>query len=75
VGFVVLSKRWIVERTFGQLGRCRCLLKPSITSHPSLIQPAIIRLTARRANRAPARRREGNPEMRGIIPACGDIDS
>ena len=23
-GFVVVAKRWIVERTFGWLGRCRC---------------------------------------------------
>ena len=26
-GFVVLSKRWIVERTIGWLGRCRRLAK------------------------------------------------
>src|SRR3954451_11823283 len=26
-GFVVLQKRWIVERTFGWLGRCRRLAK------------------------------------------------
>ena len=26
-GFVVLPKRWIVERTFGWLGRCRRLTK------------------------------------------------
>jgi transposase len=26
-GFVVLPKRWIVERTFGWLGRCRRLAK------------------------------------------------
>ena len=26
-GFVILPKRWIVERTFGWLGRCRRLSK------------------------------------------------
>ena len=26
-GFVVLPRRWIVERTFGWLGRCRRLAK------------------------------------------------
>ena len=26
-GFVVVAKRWIVERTFGWLGRCRRLAK------------------------------------------------
>ena len=26
-GFIVLPKRWIVERTFGWLGRCRRLAK------------------------------------------------
>jgi transposase len=54
-GFVVLAKRWIVERTFGSLGRCRRLSKDyenlNRTSAAFLIL-AMIRLMVRRVARA-----------------------
>ena len=50
-GFVVLPKRWIVERTFGWLGRCRRLAKDyenrTRTAAAFLIL-ALIRLMLRR---------------------------
>jgi transposase len=54
-GFVVLQKRWIVERTFGWLGRCRRLAKDfeALTrSHLAFVQLAMIRLMMRRIARA-----------------------
>jgi transposase len=54
-GFVVLPKRWIVERTFGWLGRCRRLAKDfeGLTrTHLAFIQLAMIRLMLRRIARA-----------------------
>ena len=50
-GFVVRPKRWIVERTFGGLGRCRRLAKDfeGLTrTHLAFIQLAMIRLMLRR---------------------------
>ena len=50
-GFVVLPKRWIVERTFGWLGRCRRLAKDFenlARSHLAFVQLAIICLMMRR---------------------------
>jgi transposase len=50
-GFVVLPKRWIVERTFAWLGRCRRLAKDfeSLSrSHAAFIILAMIRLMLRR---------------------------
>ena len=54
-GFVVLPKRWIVERTFGGLGRCRRLAKDfeGLTrTHLAFLQLAMIRLMLRRIARA-----------------------
>ena len=54
-GFVVLPKRWIVERTFGWLGRCRRLAKDfeALTrTHRAFVQLAMIRLIMRRIARA-----------------------
>ena len=54
-GFVVLQKRWIVERTFGGLGRCRRLAKDfeALTrTHLAFVQLAMIRLMMRRIARA-----------------------
>src|SRR3954471_24073143 len=54
-GFVVLQKRWIVERTFGWLGRCRRLAKDfeALTrTHLAFVQLAMIRLMLRRIARA-----------------------
>jgi transposase len=54
-GFVVLQKRWIVERTFGWLGRCRRLAKDfeGLThTHLAFVQLAMIRLMLRRIARA-----------------------
>jgi transposase len=36
--FVVLPKRWIVERTLTWLGRCRRLAKDADVGHPDCIQ-------------------------------------
>ena len=54
-GFVLLPKRWIVERTFGWLGRCRRLCKDfeNLTrSHAAFIILRMIRLMLRRITRA-----------------------
>lgn len=54
-GFVLLPKRWIVERTFGWLGRCRRLAKDfeNLTrSHAAFVILAMIRLMLRRLTRA-----------------------
>ena len=56
VGFAVLSKRWIVERTFAWLGKCRRLGKDyehSIASSEALIRLAMIGLMLRRLRLAP----------------------
>jgi len=53
-GFVVLAKRWVVERTFAWLGRCRRLAKDwetSIESSESWTYIASIRLISRRLAR------------------------
>ena len=53
-GFKVLPRRWVVERTFAWLGRCRRLAKDwekSIASSEAWINVAHIRLTTRRIAR------------------------
>ena len=53
-GFVVLPKRWIVERTFGWLGRCRRLSKDFENlsrTQLAFVQLAMIRLMMRRIAR------------------------
>ena len=53
-GFVVVAKRWIVERTFGWLGRCRRLAKDfeNLTrTQIAFVQLAMIRLMTRRIAR------------------------
>jgi putative transposase len=53
-GFVVLPRRWVVERTFAWLGRCRRLAKDwekSIESAAAWTNIASIRLTTRRIAR------------------------
>lgn len=50
-GFVVLPKRWIVERTFAWLGKCRPLSKDyeyHVESSEAMIRLAMIGLMARR---------------------------
>ena len=54
-GFVVLPRRWVVERFFGWLGRCRRLAKDyerTIASSLAWLQLAVIRLLLRRLGRA-----------------------
>lgn len=49
-GFVVLPKRWIVERTFAWLGKCRRLSKDSeylVASSEAMIRLAMIGLMTR----------------------------
>ena len=56
-GFVVLPKRWIVERTFGWLGRCRRLSKHFenlARMALAFLRLAMIRLMMRRIARAAA---------------------
>ena len=53
-GFVLLPKRWIVERTLGWLGRCRRLAKDfeNLTrTHAAFVMLAMIRLMLRRITR------------------------
>lgn len=54
-GFVVLPKRWIVERTFAWLGKCRRLSKDYehlIASSEAMIRLAMIGLMVRRLRSA-----------------------
>ena len=51
VGFEVIAKRWIVERTLGWLNRCRRLSKDdeaTIRSAVALIRLAMIHVMVRR---------------------------
>lgn len=53
-GFVVIAKRWVVERTFAWLGRCRRLAKDwetSIESSEAWTYVASIRMISRRVAR------------------------
>jgi transposase len=57
-GFVVLPKRWIVERTFAWLGRCRRLARDYETlarTALAFLRLAMIRLMLRRIARASAK--------------------
>ena len=71
-GFHVLPKRWIVERTFGWLGRCRRLAKDfeNLTrSHAAFVILAMIRLmlaTPIESHGAPSVRRIGWLSMNHI---------
>ena len=54
-GFVVIAKRWVVERTFAWLGRCRRLAKDwekSIASAECWAYVASVRMLSRRLARA-----------------------
>ena len=54
-GFVVIARRWVVERTFAWFGRCRCLAKDweaSIASSEAWLLVASLRRTARFIARA-----------------------
>jgi putative transposase len=52
-GFQVLPRRWVVERTFGWVGRSRRLSKDferSTTSSEAFIHVSMIRLMVKRLN-------------------------
>lgn len=54
-GFVVIARRWVVERTFAWLGRCRRLAKDwekTIASSEAWMLIASIRITSRKLARA-----------------------
>ncbi len=54
-GFEVLPRRWIVERWFGWLGRCRHLAKDyerRLESSRAWLQRVVIRILVRRLGRA-----------------------
>jgi transposase len=52
-GFVVLPRRWVVERTFSWFGRNRCLAKENLTeTWPPFVTLASIQLALRRLARA-----------------------
>ena len=53
-GFIVLCRRWVVERTFGWIGRCRRLAKDfehSLASSLAWVQLAVCRFLMRRVAR------------------------
>jgi putative transposase len=55
-GFLVLPKRWIIERTFAWLGKCRRLSKDYehlVASSEAMIRLAMIGLMLRRLRPAP----------------------
>ncbi len=71
-GFVVLPKRWVVERTFAWLGRCRRLAKDceaTIASSEAWLLLASIRRMTRAVREAKPRARRrprsnGSPKLR-----------
>lgn len=55
-GFVVLPQRWVIERTFGSLGRCRRLAKDYehlVESSATMLYLAALQLLLNRRGRSP----------------------
>jgi len=83
-GFVALPKRWIVERTFAWLGRCRRLAKDwECLNQKALafLRLASIRLMLRklcnpaRCSRTDSKGARGRMALRDRVPACSSWPS
>jgi putative transposase len=68
-GWVLLPRRWVVERTFAWLSNCRALAR-DYDYHPqtseALVQVAMIHLMLRRLAKGAAKRPQGQPLVNGI---------
>ena len=75
MGFVPLPRRWVVERTFGWLGRYRRLSKDYEfwpASSEAMIQIAMSRTMMRRLGRLRDERDGDEHKHKSITPSSGD---
>ncbi len=77
-GFEVLPRRWIVERFFGWLGRCRRRAKDDerrLESSLAGLQRAVIRILVRRLGRAENPRENRNLLIMQSFKSCSQAPS